>query len=84
MAAPETIVAAWADEAKDYDYARNRCASGAVCGHYTQVVWRSSTTIGCGVAQCGPGPGGPFGEREWVMWVCNYSPAGNYKGEKPY
>jgi pathogenesis-related protein 1 len=82
MAAPAEIVADWASEAADYDYARDRCAPGKVCGHYTQMVWRSSTQIGCGVAQCSTNS--PFGDGDWVMWVCNYSPAGNYTGERPY
>jgi pathogenesis-related protein 1 len=82
MADPEVIVAAWAAEGEAFDYKRNRCASGEVCGHYTQVVWRDSTQIGCGMAQCGAG--GPFGDHEWFMWVCNYSPAGNWSGQRPY
>jgi pathogenesis-related protein 1 len=82
MADPEVIVAAWAAEGEAFDYAHNRCASGEVCGHYTQVVWRDSTQIGCGMAQCGAG--GPFGDQAWIMWVCNYSPAGNWSGQKPY
>lgn len=79
---PESTVAAWAAEGADFDYGRNRCASGKVCGHYTQVVWRDSTQIGCGTAQCPAG--GPFGDSPWVMAVCQYSPAGNWKGQKPY
>jgi pathogenesis-related protein 1 len=82
MADPDVIVAAWAAEGAAYDYKRNRCASGEVCGHYTQVVWRDSTQIGCGMAKCGSG--GPFGNTEWFMWVCNYSPAGNWTGQRPY
>jgi pathogenesis-related protein 1 len=82
MADPEAIVAAWAAEGEAFDYKRNRCASGEVCGHYTQVVWRDSTQIGCGMAKCGAG--GPFGDTEWFMWVCNYSPAGNWSGQRPY
>ncbi|VDO14547.1 unnamed protein product [Rodentolepis nana] len=27
----------WHEERKDYDYNKNSCASGKVCGHYTQV-----------------------------------------------
>lgn len=79
---PEVIVAAWAVEGDAFDYKRNRCASGEVCGHYTQVVWRDSTQIGCGMARCDAG--GPFGDHEWFMWVCNYSPAGNWSGQRPY
>lgn len=82
MADPDVIVAAWVAEGEAFDYKRNRCASGEVCGHYTQVVWRDSTQIGCGMAKCGAG--GPFGDEEWFMWVCNYSPAGNWSGQKPY
>lgn len=82
MADPDVIVAAWAAEGEAYDYKRNRCASGEVCGHYTQVVWRDSTQIGCAVAQCGGD--GPFGDQEWFLWVCNYSPAGNWTGKRPY
>jgi pathogenesis-related protein 1 len=82
LAEPEAIVAAWMAEGQAFDYAKNRCASGEICGHYSQVVWRNSTTIGCGMARCGAG--GPFGDHEWFMWVCNYSPAGNWKGERPY
>jgi pathogenesis-related protein 1 len=82
QAEPAAIVASWADEAQHFDHRRNRCASGEVCGHYTQVVWRGSTTIGCGVARCSGG--GPFGGGEWFMWVCNYAPPGNWKGEAPY
>ncbi len=82
LAEPDAIVAAWAAEAEWFDHAKNRCANGKVCGHYTQVVWRDSTQIGCGMAQCSPG--GPFGDSAWVMWVCNYSPAGNWKGQRPY
>jgi pathogenesis-related protein 1 len=82
LADPEVIVAAWVIEGEAFDYKRNRCASGEVCGHYTQVVWRDSTQIGCGMARCGAG--GPFGDHEWFMWVCNYSPAGNWSGQRPY
>lgn len=79
---PAAVVASWADEAQHFDLRRNRCASGEVCGHYTQVVWRGSVTIGCAVERCSGG--GPFGGGEWFMYVCNYSPPGNWVGERPY
>ncbi|HLT39261.1 MAG TPA: CAP domain-containing protein [Enhygromyxa sp.] len=82
QADPAAMVAEWASEAAHYDHRRDRCASGQVCGHYTQMVWRDSTTIGCGVAQCSGG--GPFGGGEWFLWVCNYAPPGNWKGQRPY
>jgi pathogenesis-related protein 1 len=73
-ATPAKVVAAWAAEAKDYDAARNVCRAGAVCGHYTQLVWRKTRQVGCGVAHAD--------DRE--VWVCNYSPPGNWVGQRPY
>ncbi|MGD1860279.1 MAG: CAP domain-containing protein [Leptolyngbyaceae cyanobacterium] len=73
---PSRVVAAWVAEQADYDYASNSCASGKICGHYTQIVWRETTEVGCGVAR------NDDATRE--VWVCNYSPAGNYIGERPY
>jgi len=72
---PAAAVNAWVDEKQFYNYASNSCASGKVCGHYTQVVWRNSQMVGCGSANC-PG-GGTF-------VVCSYNPPGNFNGERPY
>lgn len=79
---PAEAVQSWASEAQDYDYSRNRCARGKVCGHYTQVVWGKSTEIGCGVAQCNNMVASPY--KSGTIVVCNYTPGGNYVGEKPY
>jgi hypothetical protein len=48
------------------------------CGHYTQIVWRTSTQLGCGVATC---QANGFTND---IWICNYAPAGNIVGQKPY
>lgn len=71
-ASPSRVVSAWADERRAYDLPSNSCS--AVCGHYTQIVWRATRSVGCAVAAA---PG-----RE--VWVCNYDPPGNYVGERPY
>jgi len=74
----------WASEFSFYDYASNTCASGHMCGHYTQMVWRSSTEIGCGIKNCSVNS--PFGSNfpNWTIVVCNYRPPGNYSGQRPY
>ena len=71
---PTDVVEAWASEIQDYDYATNSCSQGKMCGHYTQVVWRDTKEVGCGKASCG----------DQQVWVCNYSPPGNFVGQKPY
>lgn len=72
----------WTSESANYTYATNTCAPSKVCGHYTQVVWRTSTSLGCGKATCTTNS--PFGNGTWFFWVCDYSPPGNYVGQKPY
>lgn len=43
------VVAQWAAEKATYDHPSNSC-SGTTCGHYTQIVWSSTTELGCGMA----------------------------------
>ncbi len=73
---PTQIVDTWAGEGVSYNYASNTCAAGKVCGHYTQVVWRNTTAIGCAVATC------PATQKQVV--ACQYTPPGNYTGQRPY
>ncbi|HIK32469.1 MAG TPA: SCP-like extracellular [Oscillatoriales cyanobacterium M59_W2019_021] len=40
-------------------------------GHYTQMVWRETTAVGCGIATA---------EGNNIL-VCRYSPPGNFMGE---
>jgi pathogenesis-related protein 1 len=79
--APTDVVALWGAEAASYDYATNSC-SASTCGHYTQLVWRSTTSIGCALQQCSTGS--PFGGGSWWFAVCDYSPPGNFVGQRPY
>jgi pathogenesis-related protein 1 len=67
------MIALWTNEAADYAYTTHRCR-GPACGHYTQMVWRGSASVGCGAAMC------PFGR----YLVCNYAPPGNVVGRRPY
>lgn len=73
---PGEVIASWGKEKADYDHSSNTCAAGASCGHYTQIVWRETLKVGCGMAICG--------DSHEQVWVCHYSPAGNIAGERPY
>jgi len=71
----------WFGEQPHYNYAKNTCSG--VCGHYTQVVWATTSQVGCGLTRCTQNS--PFGQRypNWYFVVCNYLPAGN-GGGRPY
>lgn len=68
---PDEVVAMWSREVSDYDFRRPRF--GMTTGHFTQVVWKGTTQLGCGVATCS-------GQSRWV---CNYDPPGNVAGDFP-
>jgi len=74
-ASPLEAVEAWASEAANYDYQGNRCRAGQ-CGHYTQIVWRTSIHIGCANVTCNS-------LQYKGNLVCNYGPGGN-SGGAPY
>lgn len=64
-------VDAWYNEIDSYDYSNPTFSSST--GHFTQVVWKSSTELGCGIKKCG---------SYWGSYViCSYNPAGNYLGK---
>ncbi len=69
------VVDAWGEEIADYNYKTNTCKPDKKCGHYTQVVWNTTKTVGCGKVSC---------DGRVEVWVCNYAPPGNISGKKPY
>ncbi len=75
----------WAGEKADYDYNTNSCVPNKQCGHYTQIVWKTTKRLGCAVTIC-PANSSPFASVSgpWDFWVCNFAPPGNYVGQKPY
>jgi pathogenesis-related protein 1 len=76
--APYTALSAsqaWYSEISKYHYGVLNGTNWAPTGHYTQMVWRSTTHIGMGQASCSSGA---------VVIVAEYDPPGNYLGQKPY
>ena len=76
--APEAMVNAWIREKRFFrpGVFPDNSITGRVedVGHYTQVVWRATTEVGCAEAT---------GSREDIL-VCRYGEAGNYRGEQPF
>ena len=74
---PETMIGLWVAEKRDYKPGvfPNNSRSGDVANvsHYTQVVWRETTHVGCSMSR---------GKREEVL-VCRYSTPGNVIGQRP-
>jgi len=73
---PFQVANRWAEEGAAYDSVAMECRdpTGTQCGQYLQMIWQTTTEMGCGRARC------PAGE----VWVCNYTPRGLQEGLKPY
>lgn len=74
----EEMSGAWIDEKRFYIHARFPYVSNTGqwqdVGHYTQIIWRDTTRLGCGIAT---GSG-----RDYL--VCRYAPPGNVSGQFAY
>ena len=74
----EQMAGSWAGEKRDFvpgvfpDVSRSH--NWHAVGHYTQMIWKNTTGVGCALAT----------GRAWDVLVCRYDPPGNYMGEAPY
>lgn len=66
-------VQSWESEKKHYK-GTVTASNYMKVGHYTQMVWKTTTHVGCGIAEC----------DDYIIVVCNYNPPGNILGQKPY
>jgi len=75
---PEAMVDAWIREKKFFRPGTfpDNSTTGRMedVGHYTQVVWRATTQVGCAESR----------SRKEDILVCRYAEAGNYRGEVPF
>ncbi|KAI8936149.1 hypothetical protein NX059_007644 [Plenodomus lindquistii] len=72
-------IVGWGQEREEYDFEGGEFSTST--GHFTQLVWRNTTQVGCSRTQCNAGqPGGEGDAPGWYL-VCEYSPAGNVISE---
>ncbi|VVB10493.1 unnamed protein product [Arabis nemorensis] len=72
----EEAVTVMVNQGADYFYDTNTCREGKRCEAYKQVVWRKTVSLGCArVINCANGGS---------LTICNYDPAGNVAGERPF
>jgi uncharacterized protein YkwD len=74
-----SAVKSWYDEVAKYNYANPGFAAST--GHFTQVVWKGSTQLGCGEAQGTKTLQGTKYKAFYV--VCHYASPGNVIGQFP-
>lgn len=72
------MVDAWGSEKENFVFGTFpdvfRKGDWTSVGHYTQIIWKNTTEVGCGLASGGGND----------ILVCQYNPPGNYEGEQPY
>jgi uncharacterized protein YkwD len=64
-----SAITAWYNEVKNYNY--NSPGFSGSTGHFTQVVWKSTKEVGCGITTCNGG-------TKFV--TCSYKDPGNMVG----
>jgi pathogenesis-related protein 1 len=73
----------WADEEQYYTYGEigdaSTCVAGEMCGHYTQIIWKNTSRVGCAMSKYKTGQ-----YKNWYLIVCKYQTPGNYVGQTPY
>ncbi|KRA82934.1 CAP domain-containing protein [Altererythrobacter sp. Root672] len=69
---PLGLARVWLDERRDFRVGifPDVCAGDwSKCAHYTQMIWSTTTDLGCG-----------FASKAYDVLVCRYSPPGNRDG----
>ena len=73
---PEQMVASWIEERNAFRPgvfpAVSRTGDWSDVAHYTQLIWKETTRVGCAIQPAG----------QWDSLICRYSPPGNIDGRR--
>ena len=73
---PEQMVAVWTDEKRLFRPGQfpnvSRTGNWADVAHYTQMIWKGTTHVGCAI----------YRDGAWDYLTCRYSPPGNRDGSR--
>jgi pathogenesis-related protein 1 len=94
VSTPQQALATWVGERKcwtygtiqgtevcDFDCLSREGIHTNGCGHYTAIVGRRASAVGCGLASC---TDAKQGNARSEIWVCNFDKQGNILGTTPY
>ena len=73
---PEQMVGSWIEERNAFRPgvfpAVSRTGDWSDVAHYTQLIWKDTTHVGCAIQPAG----------QWDYLICRYSPPGNIDGRR--
>ena len=73
---PEQMVGSWIEERNEFRPgvfpAVSRTGDWSDVAHYTQLIWKETTRVGCAIQPAG----------QWDYLICRYSPPGNIDGRR--
>ncbi|KAF9942239.1 hypothetical protein BGZ75_001386 [Mortierella antarctica] len=69
----KAVIDGWYSEVKFYQYGNPGFSMKT--GHFTQVVWKGTKSVGCAKKFCP--------NSNWTIYICNYAPPGNMMGAFP-
>lgn len=85
-------IASWYVENQNYNYddpmfswERGKIDRSKQVGHFTQLVWKATTHVGCAKARCpppSPSTNPQIRNSSWEYVVCRYKPPGNFNIER--